>query len=173
MCIRDSPYTFKDRFSKTIQVSSRFETYPICIPPINKIKAVLYFKNLTRDFDQLPGPDQSNVPFLNQFLKLYIQSPQTTSSYFSHENLRHLQQIAVSNQAIKLLPKLFQISYYHASHDILDAIIEFFQDHLNSNSTDTRFQLAHSFAKMAKFLHQRDPAVSYTHLDVYKRQDIT
>ncbi|QHS76424.1 Cin1p [Saccharomyces paradoxus] len=155
-----SPYTFKDKFSKTLRVSSRFENYPICIPPINKIKAVLYFKNFTHAFDQLPEPEQSNVPFLNQFLKLFIQSSQTANTYFSHENLRHLQQVALSSDAIKLLPKLFQISYNRGSHDILNAIIEFFQDHLNSNSTDTRFKLAHSFAKIIKFLHQTDPPSS-------------
>ncbi|AJT95178.1 tubulin folding cofactor D [Saccharomyces cerevisiae RM11-1a] len=153
-----SPYAFKDKFNKTLQVSSRFENYPICIPPINKIKAVLYFKNFTDAFDQLPEREQANVPFLNQFLKLFIQSSEKANYYFSNENLRHLQQVALSNDGIKLLPKLFQISFNHGSHDILDAIVEFFHDHLSSNSTDTRFQLAHSFAKIAKFLHQADPA---------------
>ncbi|CAI4052367.1 hypothetical protein SKDZ_15G4810 [Saccharomyces kudriavzevii ZP591] len=155
-----SPYTFEDRFHKTVRVSSGFETYPICVPPINKIKAILYFKNFTRDFDQIPEPDRSNVPFLNQFLKLFIRSAQAATTYFSNENLAHLQAVALSNHAIKLLPKLFQVSYNHASHEILDAIVEFFQDHLNPNSTDTRFQLAHSFAKIIKFLHQVDPSSS-------------
>ncbi|EJS41533.1 cin1p [Saccharomyces arboricola H-6] len=155
-----SPYSFEDRFDKTLQVLSRFDAYPICTAPISKIKAILYFKNFTRDFDQIPQPDHSNVSFLNQFLKLFIRSPQSATIYFSDENLRHLQHVALSTHAIKLLPKLFQISYKHASHDILNVIIEFFQDHLNSSSTDTRFQLSHSFAKIIKFLHQADPSSS-------------
>ncbi|QID85690.1 3'-phosphoadenosine 5'-phosphosulfate sulfotransferase [Saccharomyces pastorianus] len=154
-----SPYTFKDRFDETLRASARFDTYPICVPPICKIKAILYFKNYTHGFDQIPEPDRSNVRLLNQFLKLFVRS-QNARTYFSEENLLHLLHLALSAQAIKLLPKLFRVSYDHASHNVLDAIVEFFQEHLDSSSTDTRFQLSHSFAKIIKFLHQVDPSTS-------------
>lgn len=154
-----SPYTFKDRLGETLRAAARFDTYPICIPPISKIKAILYFKNYTRGFDQIPVPDQSNVPVLNQFLKLFVRS-QNPRTYFSEDNLLHILRLALSAREIKLLPKLFQLAYDHASHNVLDAIVEFFQDHLDSDSTDTRFQLSHSFAKTIKFLHQVDPSSS-------------
>ncbi|CAI4065294.1 hypothetical protein SUVZ_08G3670 [Saccharomyces uvarum] len=154
-----SPYTFKHRLDETLRASARFDTYPICVPPISKIKAVLYFKNYTRGFDQIPEPDQSNVPLLNQFLKLFVRS-QNPRTYFSEHDLLHLLQLALSARAIKLLPKLFQLAYDHASDNVLDAIVEFFHDHLDSDSTDTRFQLSHSFAKIIKFLHQVDPSSS-------------
>lgn len=66
-----SPYAFKDKFNKTLQVSSRFENYPICIPPINKIKAVLYFKTSQMPLTSYRNGNRQMCRFSTNFKAVY------------------------------------------------------------------------------------------------------
>ncbi|CCH58244.1 hypothetical protein TBLA_0A04500 [Henningerozyma blattae CBS 6284] len=101
-----------------------------------------------------------NCLTLNNLLKLIITKSLNNFNYFDNVTIMNFTNRILNKETsssiqiidIKILTKLFKLNVFHENWDILDDIINFFSYNLSSSSTNIRFQLAHSFAKIIKII---------------------
>lgn len=100
---------------------------------------------------------------LNSFLKVLVKKPKDQYNLIDEQLLHTVSRECLQDKShehsetqgillVKILPKLFKLHYFYEDWDSMEDIISWLLSHLDSQFTEFRFAVAHSYSKIVEYI---------------------
>lgn len=145
------------------QLTYGFKSNQVLNHIVTQIHAILYQKNYDLFCEKIDTEllHNNDLETLNYYLKTQlIESTNNNLIHGSNDNLNKITQLCLHMNVkdsensqlliLKILPKLFLLQSWKENWSIVTDLIDWYFKHLDSNYTEVRFMLAHSYGKLLK-----------------------
>lgn len=145
------------------QLTSDFKSNQVLNHIVTQIHAILYQKNYALFCEKIDNEllRNNDLETLNYYLKTQlIESTSNLLIHDSNDNLNKITQLCLNMNVkdlensqlliLKILPKLFLLQCWKENWSIVTDIIDWYFKHLDTNYTEVRFMLAHSYSKLLR-----------------------